>query len=414
MISTQTLTGVTSNPWAALIYLPLIGAFTYALRRLPVRLYLLLKSLFSVSLRIDAGSEAGTAMTQAFLSWYMKTESAKRTKRFVLEPTHEDLYSRAKGITGSRVLLPGFGVHFFSIGKTLCWFSYARKEEGNVSRKVLEITFLTRKTEVIHTLVDLIRYRPRDNQIAIYTPRGGTMRSGDWELFKMRRKRSLQSVVIKTAIKEKIVEEIGSFYKERSWYDERGINYKLTYLLHGLPGTGKSSFIAALASHFNRSIYMVNLGTISNEALQLCISNIPRNAFIVFEDVDVGTATKSRDLARNEPPETVQNKSQLSMSTIFNLLDGIASLNGNVVLITTNHLECLDAALTRKGRIDHILEIPMLCDPEVREYAKLVYPDCVPDTTVQYSPICGCDLQALFLEHKSDFQGFISSLKTTE
>jgi chaperone BCS1 len=45
------------------------------------------------------------------------------------------------------------------------------------------------------------------------------------------------------------------------WYAERGIPYRRGYLLHGVPGSGKSSLIHALAGELGLDIYVVSLST---------------------------------------------------------------------------------------------------------------------------------------------------------
>ena len=41
--------------------------------------------------------------------------------------------------------------------------------------------------------------------------------------------------------------DLHEFVRSAEWYIDRGIPYRRGYLLHGIPGCGKSSFVAALA-----------------------------------------------------------------------------------------------------------------------------------------------------------------------
>ena len=54
---------------------------------------------------------------------------------------------------------------------------------------------------------------------------------------------------------------------------------------------------------------------------------------------------------------------KLSFSGFLNALDGVATQEGNVLFMTTNHPELLDPALIRAGRIDEKVELN-LCTPD--------------------------------------------------
>ncbi|KAH9204471.1 hypothetical protein DL95DRAFT_398457, partial [Leptodontidium sp. 2 PMI_412] len=46
-----------------------------------------------------------------------------------------------------------------------------------------------------------------------------------------------------------------------------------------------------------------------------------------------------------------------SLSALLNVLDGVGSQEGRVLIMTTNHTDRLDAALIRPGRVDMKLEL---------------------------------------------------------
>ncbi len=54
------------------------------------------------------------------------------------------------------------------------------------------------------------------------------------------------------------------------------------------------------------------------------------------------------------PPQNIKedNKEQITLAFILNLLDGILETPGRIIILTTNHPEKLDSALVRPGRID--------------------------------------------------------------
>jgi hypothetical protein len=100
----------------------------------------------------------------------------------------------------------------------------------------------------------------------------------------------------------------------------------------------------------------------------------------------------------------------LTLSGILNALDGIASLHGTLIFLSTNTLDAIDPALLRKGRVDHTYEIKRLTHVEVLDYIELMYPGRSAEPTECFSDILGCDLQALYFEHHDNFDQFIAAI----
>jgi ATP-dependent 26S proteasome regulatory subunit len=60
-----------------------------------------------------------------------------------------------------------------------------------------------------------------------------------------------------------VEERVNFFLNNKSWYDERGIPYQLGLLLSGVPGSGKTSIIRAIANLTKRHIVNVNFANIT-------------------------------------------------------------------------------------------------------------------------------------------------------
>jgi mitochondrial chaperone BCS1 len=56
-----------------------------------------------------------------------------------------------------------------------------------------------------------------------------------------RPKRSLDSVVLDEEVKQMLLDDTQEFLGSENWYAERGIPWRRGYLLHGCPGSGKTS-----------------------------------------------------------------------------------------------------------------------------------------------------------------------------
>lgn len=128
----------------------------------------------------------------------------------------------------------------------------------------------------------------------------------EWRPFGLpRRKRPLASVVLQPEVKDRIVEDVKSFLHRRQWYAERGklritlvrvlltgvwlgIPYRRGYLLYGPPGSGKTSFIQALAGSLSYDICLLNLSErgLTDDKLFHLLSNAPERSLVLIEDID--------------------------------------------------------------------------------------------------------------------------------
>lgn len=123
-----------------------------------------------------------------------------------------------------------------------------------------------------------------------------------------------------------------------------GIPYRRGYLLHGPPGTGKSSFIQALAGQLDYNICIVNLAEniMTDDRFNYLLSVLPERSFLLLEDID--SAFRNRENSSH---------SNLTFSGLLNALDGVGSAEERIVFMTTNHYDKLDPALIRPGRVDY-------------------------------------------------------------
>lgn len=74
------------------------------------------------------------------------------------------------------------------------------------------------------------------------------------------------------------------------WYADRGIPFRRGYLLHGVPGSGKTSLIHALAGELMLDIYVVSLSAswINDATLTSLMGRVPARCILLLEDLDAG------------------------------------------------------------------------------------------------------------------------------
>ena len=134
-------------------------------------------------------------------------------------------------------------------------------------------------------------------------------------------------------------------------------------MFHGAPGGGKTSLAFAMAHLTNRNIFILNLSSLSNDvALARCFKYLEQNSILLIEDIDAAFVKRN-------------DGEQVSFSMLLNCLDGAMSKEDIITVITTNHVEKLDPALIRAGRIDLQVEIKYPSHIEVTEFLKNFYSD---------------------------------------
>lgn len=205
-----------------------------------------------------------------------------------------------------------------------------------------------------------------------------------------------------------LLDDARDFLRSEKWYADRGIPFRRGYLLHGVPGSGKSSLIHALAGQLQLDIYVVSLSAswISDNTLTTLMGRVPARCVLLLEDLDaafvrsttrddddsnddgddekgnnggVGSAdsfpsftsgfsssassggfstaygynnSRSSRKNRHSRSDGLSEMNTLSLSGLLNALDGVAASEGRLLFATTNHLERLDPALCRPGRMD--------------------------------------------------------------
>jgi chaperone BCS1 len=189
---------------------------------------------------------------------------------------------------------------------------------------------------------------------------------GKWIRSAVSKTRRISTVILDESRKTALLEDIRGFLDPASqqWYSDRDTPYRRGYLLYGPPGTGKSSLSSAIAGHFNLNIYILSLSTINEASLRSLFDKLPSRCIILLEDIDAVSSNRdtetenSRQIVTGSPSQQSKSASgKLSLSALLNVIDGIGSQEGRILIMTTNHITRLDEALIRPGRVDKKVEL---------------------------------------------------------
>jgi len=108
----------------------------------------------------------------------------------------------------------------------------------------------------------------------------------------------------------------------------------------------------SIASHFGLDIYVLSLSAINEASLKSLFAKLPSHCVILLEDIDVVSSNQdaktedSRQIVTGSPPQMSKSVSRkVSLSALLNVIDGVGSQEGQVLIMTTNHITRLDEAL---------------------------------------------------------------------
>ena len=195
-----------------------------------------------------------------------------------------------------------------------------------------------------------------------------------------------------------------------SWKQKFG-TFNLGFILHGEPGTGKTSFVKCLCNYLQRDAQVINMRDIKTKTEfenLFTIDSIRDNVF-VFEEFDcvqgvfdrkefshkeeidkletnyrklLATTNKSDHISNKLEKEMENIKEKISklenaltIDTVLTVLDGMAEHRNRVIVATTNHIDKIDPALVREGRFDLKIKLEKFNNEETRELLSKYFAD---------------------------------------
>lgn len=299
-----------------------------------------------------------------FLMWLENQNFSKMIKKYHITKS-KDKYRRIQetirikeeikdNINDNFVIGPGSGTYFFKYNKKYIMIKSSIEKPtagGNLTPQVhrsIGFSYLGRNEKSMKCILkDIIKIKKSllDETPNVYIPDSW---GNEWIITSKVKYKNIDYVFLPQGEKEKIVNSIKDFINNEKWYNEYNIPYKTGFLFHGVPGSGKTTLIRAIASMFNLNLYFLpfSRNILSTEKLASLFADIEPDSLIVLEDVDVLFDNK----------EKRETKEHLNFSTLLNVIDGPTFTEGTILMMTTNHIDKLDPALIRSGRVDSKIE----------------------------------------------------------
>ena len=395
----------------------------YYLRSVPLHLYSWYLRTFTVNVTVHSSSVAFIWIQE----WLATTDYFVRARR--LRVHNAGARDDDEGV--GWLLTLGIGWHWFFYRGRLIWVDLSIDEKqpsmtfSGQLNETINLRAFSRSRTVINRLLDeAAQIRSADEGVRIFVWRSW------WSCIARRRDRPLESIILPPYQREALIKDMRQFLASEQWYADRGVPYRRGYLFHGEPGTGKTSLVHAIASHFNMSVSALNIGSINGDSsLQDAFWSASKKSILLIEDIDAAqkkrpSNAKRKTKNRNPVPENAATpdapeaeEERVTLSCLLNLIDGMMAPEGQILVMTTNDIDLIDPALLRPGRADYTMEFKPLDNALIREQVRRFYtpPEdrLLPLSAVyplRAEGIPAALVQSILLAHRDDIEGAVEAL----
>lgn len=256
------------------------------------------------------------------------------------------------------------------------------------------------------------------SKIPAWAPVGG--------IFSPTRLPAFDSVPMHSLVREKLLETI--FFLKRKWTLDNDDLPSRGLFLVGVPGGGKTTLAAAVASELGTPLYLANRTTDNMGVFSLLLYHTPVRSTILFDDADYLQPFKNKDVQNNEKSISViahtenmkgsddasnsgSNTVPVTTDDINNYLTGPSSPKGRLNIITTNYPEEINKSVVREGRVKDTIHVGPVDDAGIKRWLKHVHNYDVEDDVVFPERLVS-SIYSLWENSDDDVEKFVHYLLT--
>lgn len=174
-------------------------------------------------------------------------------------------------------------------------------------------------------------------------------------------RRPIESLFLPHDAAEKLLRELKAFVSPKTHQQYAHLNVPLIkiIMLHGTPGSGKTSLVRCLASELGISI--ANYAGSDMETFSDAILQAPPKSIVAVEDIDCILGASNGN-----------QREKRGFSQLLNALDAVYRKDPLIVCLTTNSPGSLDVAVRR--RVDHCIEFKHAVKTQCLELIQRFFP----------------------------------------